>query len=213
MTTRHAPETSAPPRRRELTRARLLDAAEALFVERGSLNIPIEAICDRAGFTRGAFYSSFSTTDDLLLAVFDARSREIFTELARSVDSALVSRSAPQDLDELSALLITLLPHDEVWFRLRGLFLAQMAVSEAGRERLSTFRDRQISELRPLILRSLESFDLRPAVSTETLVLALISAFEGISSTSIGMPEAAAAQLRAVTVAAVLVGLTEEVTA
>lgn len=209
MTTRHAPGQLAPPRRRELTRARLVDAAEELFIERGSLNIPIEAICERAGFTRGAFYSSFSTTDDLLLAVFDARSRDITAELGRNVDAALVSRTAPQDVDQLATLLATLLPHDEIWFRLRGLFLAQTGISEDGRNRLTSFRNRQVEELEPLIVRALRSFDLRPTVPVETLVLALISAFEGASSTSIGMSETAALHLRAVTIAAVLVGITE----
>jgi AcrR family transcriptional regulator len=54
--------------RRGRTRARLLDAAVDVFAERGVEGATVELICERAGFTRGAFYSNFSTKDELLLA-------------------------------------------------------------------------------------------------------------------------------------------------
>lgn len=54
-------------RRRENTRARLLDAAAALFAEVGLEGASVEAICERAGFTRGAFYSNFDSKDQLFL--------------------------------------------------------------------------------------------------------------------------------------------------
>jgi len=58
---------AAPSRRRETTRARLLDAASQLFAEVGLDAASVEAICDRAGFTRGAFYSNFESKDELFL--------------------------------------------------------------------------------------------------------------------------------------------------
>ncbi len=54
-------------RRRETTRRRLLDAAAQVFAEVGLDAASVEAICDRAGFTRGAFYSNFETKDQLFL--------------------------------------------------------------------------------------------------------------------------------------------------
>ncbi|MBS0023176.1 TetR/AcrR family transcriptional regulator [Microbacterium paraoxydans] len=59
---------SAPATRsRENTRARLLDAAAQVFAEVGLEGASVEAVCERAGFTRGAFYSNFDSKDELFL--------------------------------------------------------------------------------------------------------------------------------------------------
>lgn len=59
--------TTPVSRRREHTRARLLDAAASVFAEVGLEGASVEAICERAGFTRGAFYSNFESKDELFL--------------------------------------------------------------------------------------------------------------------------------------------------
>lgn len=70
-----------PKRRRADTVARLLDAALETFAEIGFAAASVEDICRRGGFTRGAFYSSFRTKDDLFGALF-AR------ETARNIELA-----------------------------------------------------------------------------------------------------------------------------
>ena len=62
-------ESRPASRRREQTRARLLDAAHKVFGEVGMDAASVEAICERAGFTRGAFYSNFESKDELFLAL------------------------------------------------------------------------------------------------------------------------------------------------
>ncbi len=52
-------------RSRENTRARLFEAAAQLFAEVGLDGASVESICERAGFTRGAFYSNFATKNEL----------------------------------------------------------------------------------------------------------------------------------------------------
>ena len=61
--------TRVGTRRREQTRARLLDAAHEVFAEVGMDAASVEMICERAGFTRGAFYSNFESKDELFLAL------------------------------------------------------------------------------------------------------------------------------------------------
>jgi AcrR family transcriptional regulator len=60
-----APAAATP--RREATRQRLLDAAAEVFAEVGLDATSVEAVCERAGFTRGAFYSNFATKEELFL--------------------------------------------------------------------------------------------------------------------------------------------------
>lgn len=66
----------ASTRSRENTRARLLDAAAEVFAEVGLDAASVEAICDRAGFTRGAFYSNFESKDELFLELVGRVSAE-----------------------------------------------------------------------------------------------------------------------------------------
>lgn len=58
---------------RARTRARLLESAAAVFAERGFYGASVEEIADRAGFSRGAFYSNFGHKADLFLALLDDR--------------------------------------------------------------------------------------------------------------------------------------------
>jgi AcrR family transcriptional regulator len=68
-----------PKRRRAETVERLLDAALETFAETGFAAASVEDICRRGGFTRGAFYSSFRTKDELFGALF---ARETARKLA-----------------------------------------------------------------------------------------------------------------------------------
>lgn len=68
--------TERPPRRsraetKEATRQALLAAGLAELVEHG-LDVPsLDAICARAGYTRGAFYVHFKDREDFFVAVMD----------------------------------------------------------------------------------------------------------------------------------------------
>ncbi len=68
--------TAATSPRREATRQKLLDAAAQVFAEVGLDAASVETICERAGFTRGAFYSNFETKDELFLELCGRVGRE-----------------------------------------------------------------------------------------------------------------------------------------
>ncbi|KDA04945.1 TetR family transcriptional regulator [Microbacterium sp. CH12i] len=109
-------------KRRENTRARLLDAAAEVFAEVGLEGASVEAICERAGFTRGAFYSNFDSKDELFLqlsaAVAERRITMVRARIDEFVGSGVLSGDAnPIDLvqrvmesgedDRLSVLLMS----------------------------------------------------------------------------------------------------------
>ncbi|HUJ60687.1 MAG TPA: helix-turn-helix domain-containing protein [Kofleriaceae bacterium] len=58
------------PATKPATRDALVAAATTEFAEHG-LDASLDAICARAGFTRGAFYVHFRDRDDLMVAVLD----------------------------------------------------------------------------------------------------------------------------------------------
>lgn len=80
-----APDTApeiAPTRRRLETQGKLLDGALEVFSELGLQGASVEAICARAGFSRGAFYSNFSSKEQLFLALLAREFEHRATHLA-----------------------------------------------------------------------------------------------------------------------------------
>ncbi len=71
--------------RREATRQRLLNAAVELFGERGVLGSSVEEICERAGFTRGAFYSNFESKDELCLDVLRRKGEQYLSAMQAAI--------------------------------------------------------------------------------------------------------------------------------
>jgi AcrR family transcriptional regulator len=70
--------------RRAATRGALIDAARALFAERGFAGVSREEIVERAGVTRGAMYHYFASKEDLFLAVYEAVERDLCEAIARA---------------------------------------------------------------------------------------------------------------------------------
>jgi AcrR family transcriptional regulator len=88
--------------RREATRQRILDAAREEFAERGVIGGSVEDICERAGFTRGAFYSNFTDKDDVL----DALVEREHTRLLEHLDATFVEVDREmEEADSLEAVL------------------------------------------------------------------------------------------------------------
>ncbi|HAM43544.1 MAG TPA: TetR family transcriptional regulator [Propionibacteriaceae bacterium] len=70
-------ETTPVSLRRQHTKERLLAAATELFAERSVQAASVEEICERAGFTRGAFYSNFDSKDELVLELVRQRGAQL----------------------------------------------------------------------------------------------------------------------------------------
>ena len=58
---------------KEVTRMRLIEAAETLFIRKGFDDTSVDEISEMAGYSRGAFYSNFDDKEQVFLAVIDRR--------------------------------------------------------------------------------------------------------------------------------------------
>jgi len=121
-------EAAGTTRRREATRQKLLDAAALVFAEVGVDAASVEAICERAGFTRGAFYSNFETKDELMLALTERVAGEKLDEVAERV--ALLQERG-EDL-EPGALVRQLL--DVAFDKKQGILLTSEIRTRAMRD-------------------------------------------------------------------------------
>ena len=88
--------------RREATRQRILDAAREVFAEMGVIGGTVEDICERAGFTRGAFYSNFTDKDDVLQALIEREHATLLEHL--DVSFSMVDKELAQAPDLATAV-------------------------------------------------------------------------------------------------------------
>ncbi len=84
--------------RRERTRQRLREAAVRVIAERGMGGASVEEICERAGFTRGAFYSNFASKEDLCLDLLRQHLLEHTVRAQQALASAADDDRGPEAL-------------------------------------------------------------------------------------------------------------------
>jgi AcrR family transcriptional regulator len=140
MTTTSVPRISA---RRQATRERVLEAAGEVFAERGFHGATVEDICERAGFTRGAFYSNFSSKDDLVLEL-TRRHAEDLVERIRAA-SKREHASAEQVLRDVLAALADDSRSKERWVVLTTEFTLH-AIRDAGARRAWAAQQRRVRD-------------------------------------------------------------------
>jgi AcrR family transcriptional regulator len=158
-------------------------AAYEVFAEAGLDGASVEAICERAGFTRGAFYSNFSTKEELFFELVRAvtdRKLEAVSDRVRGLraeDAALTPNELVQSvLDGTVEGLLDVVLMSEI--RLRA-----MRDDEAARAYLA-WASSLVDRVEGMIESLATSYDLRlrlPARDVARLVLtvwedALISA-------------------------------------
>jgi AcrR family transcriptional regulator len=92
--------------RREATRQRVLDAAREVFADQGVMGATVEAICERAGFTRGAFYSNFADKDDVIDALVEREQNRLLEHLEAIFGDVGRQIATAPDLHEVLAGII-----------------------------------------------------------------------------------------------------------
>ena len=89
--------------RKSQTRERLIDAAAAVFAERGFETATLDEVAAAAGYTKGAVYSNFASKTDLFIALIERRIETQTAEHARRFegqDLAGVTRGLEDEPDE-----------------------------------------------------------------------------------------------------------------
>ncbi|GAB4087160.1 TetR/AcrR family transcriptional regulator [Myceligenerans cantabricum] len=169
--------------RRERTQARLMDAAYSVFAREGIRGASIEAICETAGFTRGAFYSNFGSKEELFLALADRLKRQQLDALeaaTRALDPCAF-RSGTIDHEAIAHILdaVSTDPdHNRQWTLLSSelelLAMRDARVSALYAAHVATLR----TELVEAITRILDTLGLRFVVETNMAVEMLLTAHE-----------------------------------
>lgn len=175
-----------PKRRRSNTRARLLEGALEVFAERGFHGASVEDICDRAGFTRGAFYSNFASKDELVLALFQATTDRLLEQI-----EALLPELANQPgtlLDAVLGLLDEAAPDQRQWHLISTEFTLHALRDPEAARALNTQRAMFRDSLTKLVDQITETSGLTLSVPAEQFVRLVIAVHEGARSQSLLEP-------------------------
>lgn len=165
-----------PTKRRPQTRAALLSAALEVFAELGFRAATIEQICDRAGYTRGAFYSNFGSKEELFLALFDAHSDTILTRLRERIDE--LGTNGPT-LDRLADLVSRIDPSERDWYLVTTEFTLH-AIRDRQAARLLARHDARLrSELTSAVTTFMAAAGRELTVDAEQVSRLLIALREG----------------------------------
>jgi AcrR family transcriptional regulator len=103
---------SAIPREasKQKTREALVEAAHELFAEQGLDGPSLDAICERAGYTRGAFYVHFHDREELLVAVMERVGEDFLSRLFAEVPSSSIAEVADRFVAAIAAGAYPLMP-------------------------------------------------------------------------------------------------------
>ncbi|MGW0770487.1 TetR/AcrR family transcriptional regulator [Streptomyces sp. NPDC002676] len=166
-------------RRRVRTRARLLDAAFAVFAAKGFGRVSIEEICEAAGFSRGAFYSNFATLDELFFALYRERAELIATQVADALAQDGPGLDVPAAVDRVTEVLLL----DVDWLLVKTDFLVHAARDPAVAQSLLDHRTRLREAIADRLFRARGHTEL-PAVlgDVDGAARAVVAAYDGVTT-------------------------------
>lgn len=158
-------------RRRENTRARLLEAAREVFAEKGIRRVTVDELVGAAGFTRGAFYSNFSSIEELFFAAFEDQAGQMLSAVRQAIQSV---PEGSFSLDSIGVILESLNPFGRQWYLIHTEFVLLALRNEEAREVLADHSRRFRAELVEVIGDVLARLERRATIPldqvTETLV-------------------------------------------
>lgn len=166
-------------RRRAATRERLLDAARVVLARDGIQGASVEHICDQAGFTRGAFYSNFSTKDDLVLALFNREHETMLSMLRAAADpESYADKDVLEAVRVIVERFLVLHPPEREWYLLHAEFELLIVRNDAiGREFVAVL-DQVRSDLEGFMESVLDGLGLELTVDVSHASTVLMGTYE-----------------------------------
>lgn len=176
---------SAGTRRKENTRQRLVRASLHVFVEKGVDGVTVDDIVSAAGFTRGAFYSNFSSKEEVFQALFSSVTEELISIMRTEVGSVLEEEKErpcgePTRFGD-AAMLVTafeaLRPYSRQWYLLYSDAVAQSLRDEDIRRSLSAELGGLRDEVARLLALGMEKAGERSVLPLPDLAQLLVGIF------------------------------------
>ena len=163
---------------KEVTRTRLVDAAERVFLRKGFDDASVDEISETAGYSRGAFYSNFKDKEQVFLAVIDRRR-------PKALDNIFQQASEPAE--RIAAI--------REWFSnqwrlkdfvaLRLEFTRRAIRDRSVREHLAELRRQELETYTGSVVRCLGATQGVQADRPEIVALVLLAIAHGLGSLAV----------------------------
>ncbi len=164
-----------------MTRARLIEAAERVFIRKGFDNASVEEISEAAGYSRGAFYSNFDGKEQVFVAVID-RGRP---KVLKVLDDMF------QQITEPAERIVALREWFSNQWRLKDFMALRMEFSRRAmrdrsvRKHLAELRRQELETYAASVARYLNATDGVPGDRPEIVALVLLAVAHGLGSLAI----------------------------
>jgi AcrR family transcriptional regulator len=165
-------------KRRAETKARLLDAAFRVFAAKGFGQTRIDDVCAAAGYTRGAFYSNYTSLDELFFDLYDERAALIAAQVAAALSAPPTDARVQPVIERTAATLLL----DRDWLLVKTDFLLHAARHPAVARRLADHRDdlRWAVQERLLAVRD-QLAPPAPIPDVAAAARAVVAAYDGVT--------------------------------
>ncbi|MER6716867.1 TetR/AcrR family transcriptional regulator [Streptomyces sp. NPDC000877] len=166
-------------RRRVRTRANLLRAAFAVFAAKGFGHVSIEEVCEAAGYSRGAFYSNFSSLDELFFALYQERAELIAEQVSGALALDGPDLDVPAAVDRVTEVLLL----DRDWLLVKTDFLVHAARDADVARSLLEHRARLRQAIADRLARARGHTALPPVLGdTDGAAHAVVAAYDGVTT-------------------------------
>ncbi|MET3440504.1 AcrR family transcriptional regulator [Variovorax paradoxus] len=163
---------------RAQTRERLVETAQHLFVSNGYGGASIRDIADKAGYSQGAFYSNFSSKEDVLLELLRRHMEAEATQLFKVMGNE--QKEPGQMLAELEAWASTL-NHDADWCMLSIELQLHANRSRSFAAEYQKVWDRHRSEIGAVIGQLFRKLGRTPPAAPDELAAAFMALSHGLA--------------------------------
>lgn len=171
------PESTAT-RRKENTRTRLVRASLDVFVEKGIDGATVDDLVTAAGFTRGAFYSNFSTKEEVFSELFGSVTEELLGIMRSAVQEAMSVHDGAIDDDRVMvAVFEAIRPFGRQWYLLYSDAISRSLRDEELRGRLATQRERLRDAIGEMVMAGIALKGERALLAPEDLAQLLVGIF------------------------------------
>lgn len=183
MATGKSTSTPSTPRRlsraesKAETRAKILEAAKAVFEREGYHGASLERIAATAGFTKGAVYSTFESKADIMLALLEGRAEWMQADLAEILAAATTVEDFVAAIARHSAARVAV---ERDWLAASNEFVIVVGRDEELRVRFAESHDAAVSAMADSIRTWTRRSGDRPAISPRRAATAMIALHKGL---------------------------------
>jgi AcrR family transcriptional regulator len=169
---------------REQTMQRLLDAAAKVIARKGLDATSVEDIAETAGYSRGAFYSNFSSKEDLFIELLRRDHQKVTAELSALRGSAL-------PVEHIEARILDFYSH---LYRDNECFInwaeaRLLAVRDARfRIKLNALLAEKREQIAEFIQYFYDRVGIAPPLPPQTMALGFMSLAEGVKLSMLSSP-------------------------